>query len=139
MPTPRATGSAYDSPAQAGYAVTGSHFVGVGAHITLPNASLFARELGMVEFGVQLWGNSTVVDVGVVACTDYSCKPGGKPVVRDYRPIFRIFSRKTGAPICSAALGNCPSPSSVGGRTPGSALGRACISRLATLWATPKG
>jgi hypothetical protein len=67
----------------------------------------------MVEFGVQLWNGSTVIDIGAVACTDSSCKPGGKPEVRDYHPVLRVFNRKTDKLICSAALGNCPSPSSL--------------------------
>jgi hypothetical protein len=108
------TGASYNSPAQAGYAATGAHFIYAGAHITLPNASRFARELGTVQFGVQLWNGSTVIDVGAVACTDSTCKPGGKPEVRDYHPVLRVFSRKTGALICSAAHGNCGSPSSSG-------------------------
>lgn len=108
-----ATGSAYNSPAEAGYAASGGHLIYAGAHITFPNASLFARELGRVEFGVQLWNASIVVDVGAVACTDTTCKPGGTPVVRAYYPVFRVFNRKTGALICSAALGNCPSPSAL--------------------------
>lgn len=106
-----ATGPAYNSRAEAGYAVGGGRLIYVGAHVTLPNASVFARELGMVEFGVQLWNDSTVVDVGAAACTDTTCQPGGKPVVRDYHPVLRVFNRKTGALICSAALGNCPNPS----------------------------
>jgi hypothetical protein len=107
-------GSAYNSPAQAGYAATGGNFVYAGAHIVLPDASRFAGELGTVEFGVQLWSGSTVIDIGAMACTDSSCKPGGKPQVRDYKPVLRVFNRKTGALICSAAADNCPSPSSSG-------------------------
>jgi len=107
-PAEAATGPNYYSPAQAGYAATVSNLTYVGAHITLPNASAFARELGTLEFGVGLWGSSTVVDLGVVACTDNTCKPGGKPEGRYYWPVFRIYSKKTGKLICSAALGNCP-------------------------------
>jgi hypothetical protein len=108
------TGSAYNSPAQAGYTATGGNFDYAGAHIVLPNASRFAGELGTVEFGVQLWNATTVVDVGAVACTDSSCKPGGKPEVRDYTPVLRVFNRKTGKLICSAASGNCPGRTSLG-------------------------
>jgi hypothetical protein len=104
-----ATGPSYYSPAEAGYAATVSNLTYVGAHITLPNASAFARELGTLEFGVTLWGGSTVVDLGVVACTDNTCEPGGKAEGRYYWPVFRIYSKKTGKLICSAALGNCPS------------------------------
>jgi hypothetical protein len=107
-------GAAYYSPAAGGYAATGADFLGASAHITLPNASRFAAELGTVQFGDQMWNGSTVIDFGVVACTDTTCKPGGKPVVRDYRPVLRVFSRKTGKLICSAALGNCPASSSSG-------------------------
>jgi fermentation-respiration switch protein FrsA (DUF1100 family) len=102
------TGTNYDSPDQAGYAATAGDLVYAGAHITLPNALAFARELGTVEFGVELWNNSTVVDLGVVACTDNTCKPGGKAEGRYYWPVFRIFNKKTGKLICSAALRNCP-------------------------------
>jgi hypothetical protein len=101
-------GSNYYSSAQAGYAATTGNVRYVGAHITLPNASAFARELGTLEFGVELWNNSTVVDLGVVACTDNTCKPGGKPEGRYYWPVFRVYSKKTGTLICSAALRNCP-------------------------------
>jgi hypothetical protein len=103
------TGSNYYAPAQAGYAATVGNLTYVGAHVTLPNASAFARELGTLDFGVGLWSGSTVVDLGVVACTDNTCKPGGKPQGRYYWPVFRIYSKKTGKLICSAALGNCPS------------------------------
>jgi len=112
-PASARTGPGYYSSAQVGYAVTGAEFSYAGAHVTLPDASRFSRELGMVEFGAQLWNSSTVIDVGAVACTDSTCKPGGKPVVRYYRPVLRIFSRKTGKLICSAALGNCGNPSSM--------------------------
>jgi hypothetical protein len=108
------TGSNYYAPAQAGYAATAAtagNVTYVGAHITLPNASAFARELGTLEFGVELWNNSTVVDLGVVACTDNTCKPGGKPEGRYYWPVFRVYSKKTGKLICSAALRNCPDSS----------------------------
>ena len=108
------TGSAYNSPAQAGYAATGANFDYAGAHIVLPNASSFAGQLGMVEFGVQLRNGSTVIDVGAMACTDSTCKPGGKPQVRDYTPVLRVFNAKTGALICSAAAGNCPGRTSLG-------------------------
>jgi hypothetical protein len=108
------TGSAYNSPAQAGYAATGANFDYAGAHIVLPNASRFAGELGTVEFGVELWNSSTVIDVGAMACTDSTCKPGGKPEVRDYTPLLRVYNRKTGKLICSAAAGNCPGRSSSG-------------------------
>lgn len=107
-PAEAGTGTNYFSPAQAGYAATAGNVSYVGAHITLPNASAFARELGTLEFGVELWNNSTVVDLGVVACTDNTCKPGGKPEGRYYWPVFRVFSKKTGKLICSAALRNCP-------------------------------
>jgi hypothetical protein len=109
-----ATGPAYNSQAEAGYAATGPHLVYAGAHITLPDASRFARYLGRVEFGDQLWNGSTVIDFGLVACTDITCEPGGKPVVRDYHPVLRVYSRKTGKLICSAALGTCPVSSSQG-------------------------
>jgi hypothetical protein len=71
----------------------------------LPDASRFAGELGTVEFGVELWNGSTVIDIGATACTDSSCKPGGKPQVRDYKPVLAELADSAGA---SACLGNPP-------------------------------
>jgi hypothetical protein len=101
------TGVAVYSPAEAGYAVTGGRFIYAGAHITLPKASRFAREVGRVEFGVQLWNSGRVIDLGLVACTDASCAPGGRPVARYYRPVLRIYDRQTGRLICSASYRAC--------------------------------
>lgn len=102
------TGGAYFSPDQAGYVVTGAHFKVAEVHVTLPYASRFARELGRVGLGVQLWSNATVIDLRVSACTDYTCKPGGTPVIRKYRPVLRVFSRSTGSLICSTLNDTCP-------------------------------
>jgi hypothetical protein len=103
----------YYSPGQAGYAITGAHFKVAEVHVTLPYASHYAQELGQVGFGVQLWSTATVIDLRVSACTDYTCKPGGTPVNRGYRPVLRVFSRATGSLICSTRNNTCPhTPSS---------------------------
>jgi hypothetical protein len=102
------TGPLYYSPDQAGYAATGAHFKVAEVHVTLPYASRFARELGRVGLGVQLWSTATVLDLRLSACTDYTCKPGGPPVTRRYRPVLRVFSRSTGSLICSTLNDTCP-------------------------------
>lgn len=107
------TGSVYHSPDQAGYAVTGARFKVAEVRVTLPNASSYAREIGQLGFGVELWSSASVVDLRVNACTDTTCQPGGARVTRWYAPVFRIFSRATGSLICSTRAGTCPgTPSS---------------------------
>lgn len=102
------TGPAYYSQGQAGYAATGAHFKVAEVHVTLPKASRYARELGQVGLGVQLWSAATVLDLRLAACTDKMCKPGGTPVTRWYRPVLRVFSRSTGSLICSTRNHTCP-------------------------------
>jgi hypothetical protein len=102
------TGTAYHSPDQAGFAVTGAHFKVAEVRVKLPYASHYAREIGQVGLGVQLWSSATVIDLRVSVCTDNTCKPGGTPVTRNYRPVFRVFSRATGSLICSTGDETCP-------------------------------
>ena len=102
------TGRVYHSRGQAGYAATGARFKVAEVRVTLPDASHFARELGQVGFSVQLWSAATVLDLRLAACTDRTCKPGGTPVTRKYRPVLRVFSRRTGALICSTRNRTCP-------------------------------
>jgi len=102
------TGRVYYSPEQAGYAATGAHFKVVEVNVKLPDAGRFAREIGRLRLSVQLWTADTVVDLSVSACTDSSCRPGGSPVTRKYRLAFRVFSRSTGALICSTSNSTCP-------------------------------
>jgi hypothetical protein len=95
----------------AGYAVTGKHLGTVETWVTLPRAARFARELGRVGVTLQLWTARTVLDLKVVACTDVTCRPGGRPATRYYRPVFSAYDRTTRALICStAATGSlrCP-------------------------------
>lgn len=107
------TGRVYSSPDQAGYAATGARFKVAEVHVTLPYASRYATELGQVGLGVQLWSTATVLDLRLSACTSRTCKPGGTPVTRKYRPVLRVFSRSTGSLICSTLNGTCPNvPSS---------------------------
>lgn len=102
------SGSAYYSPDQGGFAITGAHFKVAEVRVTLPDASHFAREIGRVGLGVQLWSTATVIDLRVSVCTDSACQPGGSPVTRKYRPVLRVFSRATGSLICSTGDKTCP-------------------------------
>ena len=95
----------------AGYVVSGVHFDTVETWVKLPNASRFAAEIGFLGVSVQLWTSRTVLDLKAVACTDSTCRPGGRPVTRYYRLEFDVYSRKTGALVCaSSAAGplRCP-------------------------------
>ena len=91
------------SPEQAGYSVTGNRFTGVETTVKLPDAGRFAGELGHLSVSVQLWTSQSVLDLKVTACTDASCKPGGKPESRRYHLEFAVYSRTTGALTCSTS------------------------------------
>lgn len=103
------TGPVFHSPEQAGYAATGARFKVAEVRVKLPYASHFARELGRVGVSVQLWSAATVLDLRVSACTDASCHPGGTPATRRYSVALRVFSRSTGALICTTRNSTCPS------------------------------
>jgi hypothetical protein len=102
------TGPAKHSPAEAGYAATGARFKEAEINVRLPDASRFASEIGRLSFSVQLWAADTVVDVRVSACTDTTCRPGGKPAIRRYHLALRVFSRSTGTLICTTSNMTCP-------------------------------
>ncbi len=101
-------GPTFNSPEQAGYAATGAHFKEVDVWAKLPDAARFAREIGRLSLSVQLWDSTSVVDLSASACTDATCKPGGRPVTRDYSLGFTVFSRTTGALICATSNRTCP-------------------------------
>jgi RimJ/RimL family protein N-acetyltransferase len=102
------TGAPVYSPEQAGYAATGAHFKVAEVWVKLPDASRFAHELGSLSVSVQLWTAASVMDLRASACTDTTCRPGGKPVTRRYHLDFTVFSRSTGAPVCSTSNKTCP-------------------------------
>jgi hypothetical protein len=105
------TGPAYTSPGQAGYAVTGAHFTVAETWVRLPDAAQFSSEIGELRVSVQLWSSASVIDLTATACTDASCRAGGKPEERRYRLEFAVYSRATGALVCStSAAGSlrCP-------------------------------
>lgn len=105
------TGSAIDTPGQAGYAVTGAHFIYAASWVRLPDASKFASELGRLSVTVQFWNSALVLDLTATACTDMTCRPGGTPVTRKYRLRFAVYKRSTGALVCSTAAtgqARCP-------------------------------
>ncbi len=91
------------SSGDAGYGVSGPRFDTVETWVKLPKASEFAAEIGFLAVSVQFWTSKTVLDLKAVACTDSSCRPGGKPVVKKYRLEFDVYSRKTGALVCTSS------------------------------------
>jgi hypothetical protein len=102
------TGPAYFSPDQAGYTATGAYFKVVEVNAWLPDASRFSRELGRLGFSLEMLTPARVMDLSVYACTDASCKPGGRPVTNRYRLAFKVYNRSTHALICSTAAASCP-------------------------------
>lgn len=100
----------------AGYAVSGQHLNVVETWVKLPDASRFARQLGRLAASVQLWTATQVIDLKLTACTDTTCKPGGKRVKLSYRPVLEVYDRTTGMLTCSTAASGtlrCPgTPSS---------------------------
>jgi hypothetical protein len=100
------TGPTYFSSDQAGYAVAGSGFNETEIWVTLPDAARFSRELGSVGISLQLWNKQTVATLTISACTDPSCRPGGKPARLRYRANFSIFKASTHALICSTSSSN---------------------------------
>jgi hypothetical protein len=60
---------------------------------------------------VQLWTSASVIDLTATACTDASCRAGGRPQEHRYRLQFAVYSRATGALVCSTSAGGslrCP-------------------------------
>lgn len=102
------TGGPAYSKEQAGYSVTGARFKEVEVNFRLPDAGQFAADAGQVGLSVQLWSKHLVVDLRMAACTDASCRPGGKPADREYRLDFTVYSRSTRAVLCSTAANTCP-------------------------------
>lgn len=102
------TGGPAYSKEQAGYSVTGARFKQVEINFRLPDAGKFAAETGQVGLSVQLWSKHLVVDLGLAACTDASCRAGGKPADREYRLDFTVYSRDTRGVLCSTAANTCP-------------------------------
>jgi len=105
------TGPALRSTEQAGYSVTGAHFELVESWMKLPEASRFAREIGRLSVSAQLWTKRLVFDLRFTACTDASCRPGGRPETHRYRMEFTVYKRNTGALVCSTSApraSRCP-------------------------------
>jgi hypothetical protein len=105
------TGPTLTSPAEAGYAVTGARFIVAETWVTLPNSARFSGEIGQLGMSVQLWTSAAVFDLTATACTDASCRAGGAPQSHRYRLELAVYSRATGALICStSAAGSlrCP-------------------------------
>ena len=97
------TGPVLTSPEQAGYAVTGARFRNAETWVTLPNAAQFSGEVGQVSMSVQLMTSGSLIDLTVTACTDASCRAGGKPLTHRYHLQLAVYHRDTGALICSTS------------------------------------
>ncbi len=100
---PERSGPSLTSGEAAGYVVTGAHFANVSSWVRLPDPASFSREIGSLTISAQLWTASSVLDLKLTACTDSSCRPGGKPAEQKYHLEFDAYSRTTGALICSTA------------------------------------
>jgi hypothetical protein len=106
LPTADASANArptYFSTDQAGYAVTRASFRLVEVWARLPHASRFSRELGQIGASVELSNRRILVDLTISACTNTTCRPGGKPVRRKYHLKFSIFNSSTHKLICSTS------------------------------------
>jgi hypothetical protein len=97
------THPAFFSSDQAGYAVTGGKFIETEVWARLPDASRFSREVGRVGASIELSNKRILVDLMISACTDATCRPGGRPVRRKYHLNFSIFNSSTHKLICSTS------------------------------------
>jgi hypothetical protein len=100
-PAAAATGPAFRSPEQAGYAATGARFQYVQSTVRLPDASAFASEIAAYGVSVQLRTRYRVVVLGVSNTT----------TAGNYNAAAAVFSRTTHALICSTAASGaqlCP-------------------------------
>ena len=72
------TGRAYYAPDQAGYTATGAHFKEADVNAWLPDASRSpVRSAGRAS-GWRC-GPPKVIGLTIYACTDSTCRPGGRP------------------------------------------------------------
>jgi len=104
-------GPAFNSPEQAGYAVTGARFTDVETWVRLPSPGKFAGHVGRLSMSVELQATAWIADLSVTACTDPSCRAGGRPASPRYRLEFAVYSRETGALVCSTSASGsqrCP-------------------------------
>jgi len=110
---PAATAASHSASSDAGYTVRGKQLSVVETWVTLPKPSRFAADAGMVGASVQLWSATSVIDLRVAACTDATCKAGGKPVNHGYHAVLDVFDRATHALECSTTgtgSHRCPPP-----------------------------
>jgi hypothetical protein len=110
---PAGTAASHPASSDAGYTVTGKHLSVVETWVTLPKPARFAAHAGRVGASVQLWSATSVIDLRVAACTDSTCKAGGKPVNRGYHAVLDVFDRATHALECSTTgtgSHRCPPP-----------------------------
>jgi hypothetical protein len=89
--------------ADAGYAVTGRHLTVVETWVTLPRPGQFASEVGRIGASLQLWSARLVFDLRVAACTDATCRAGGRPTAHRYHAVLAVYSRRTHKLICSTS------------------------------------
>jgi hypothetical protein len=110
---PAGTAASHSASSDAGYTVKGKQLNVVETWVTLPKPSRFAAHAGMIGASVQLWSATSVFDLRVSACTDTTCKAGGKPANRAYHAVLDVFDRATHALECSTTgtgSHRCPPP-----------------------------
>ncbi len=97
------TGRPVASPDTAAYSVTGGRFIDAETWVRLPDAARFAGELGEIGITLQFRSKAFVMDLTAAACTDLSCRPGGRPVRLRYRLKFAVYRARTGKLVCSTS------------------------------------
>jgi hypothetical protein len=97
------TGAPLASPEQAGYAVSGARFTTDETWVTLPSPGRFAAEVGRLAISVQMQTSALIFDLSATACTDASCRAGGKPLSQRYRIEFAVYRRATRSLVCSTS------------------------------------
>ena len=103
-------GPAYYAPDQAGYAATGAYYSEAEVNAWLPDASRFSPEIGRLGFSLEMRTPARVIDLSVYACTDSTCRPGGRPETKRYQLAFTVYNRSTHAVICSSAIATSACP-----------------------------
>jgi hypothetical protein len=108
-----ASAASHLASSDAGYTIKGKHLNVVETWVTLPKPSRFAADAGLIGASVQLWSPTQVIDLRVAACTDRTCKAGGKPSSRVYHAVLDVFDRATHTLECSTTgtgSHRCPPP-----------------------------
>ncbi len=110
---PASPAASSSASADAGYTVTGKHLTVVETWVTLPKPGQLASHVGTIGVSLQLWTANSVFDLRLSACTDATCKAGGKPENNYYHAVLDVYDRGTHALECSTTASGskrCPAP-----------------------------